>query len=317
MAAMQMKVTVTDIQDVAPSIKEFTLSPVDKRFSAFSPGSHIVVEMNAPGRKIRNAYSLLSDPSLNTSYKIAVRYQPESRGGSIFMHENVKKGDQLLISPPANLFAPDWQAKHHILLAGGVGITPFMSYIPEMLRREDLDFELHYMYRSSQTGAYVNQLNYILGDRIKTYDSDNSNRANIRDILSNRPQGTHVYICGPESLIEDVVNVAKQTGWPLSHIHYEAFAAPKPGQPFVVELQKTKQTVYVNEDQSLLEALEAAGLDIPNMCRAGVCGQCITPVLEGDIEHRDEFLSEKEHNGNRCIMPCVSRSKGSLLQLNL
>lgn len=316
MSQMSTKVTVRSIKDVAPTIREFTLAPTSGTFFPFSPGSHIVVEMPAEGKTIRNAYSLLSDPLDTQQYRIAVRLQDESRGGSIFMHKHVREGDELLITPPSNLFSPDWRAKKHIFLAGGVGITPFMSYIPEMMRRE-ADFELHYMYRSTQTGAYADFLHEWIGERLHTYDSDTASRAQIDRIMAHCPQGTHVYICGPESLIEEVLKQGKATGWPASHIHYEAFAAPKPGKPFVAELKRAKQTVYVSEDQSLLEALEANHIDVPNLCRGGVCGQCYTQVLEGDIEHRDDFLSQKEKDRADCIMPCVSRAKSSRLVLDL
>lgn len=316
MSQTAIKVKVTNIKHVAPTIREFTLSPVDIEFLPFSPGSHVVLEMPSSKKIIRNAYSLLSDPLDTRNYRIAVRLQPESRGGSIYMHKQVKEGDELSISPPANLFSPHWRAKKHLFFAGGVGITPFMSYIPEMKRRE-ADFELHYMFRSTQTGSYVDELKTSIGERLHTYDSSESGRADIAKIMSDCPQGTHLYICGPESLIETVLQLAETTGWPKSHIHYEVFAAPKPGKPFVVELTKSGKTVYVNEEESLLEALEANDIAIPNMCRGGVCGQCRTTVTEGKVEHRDDYLSATEKDSNRCIMPCVSRSKSSHLRLDI
>lgn len=316
MSQAAIKVKVSQIKQVAPVIREFTLTPLEKRFSPFSPGSHIIVEIPSDTKNIRNAYSLLSDPLDTRNYRIAVRLQPESRGGSIYMHKQVKEGDELSISPPANLFSPHWRAKKHLFFAGGVGITPFMSYIPEMKRRE-ADFELHYMFRSTQTGSYVDELKTSIGERLHTYDSYESGRADIAKIMSDCAQGTHLYICGPESLIETILQLAETTGWPKSHIHYEVFAAPKPGKPFVVELTKSGKTLYVNEEESLLEALEANDVVIPNMCRGGVCGQCRTAVTEGKVEHRDDYLSAKEKDSNRCIMPCVSRSKSSHLRLDI
>lgn len=316
MSQTAIKVKVTNIKHVAPTIREFTLGPVDSDFSPFSPGSHVVVEMPFSQKIIRNAYSLLSDPLDTRNYRIAVRLQPESRGGSIYMHKQVKEGDELSISPPANLFSPHWRAKKHLFFAGGVGITPFMSYIPEMKRRE-ADFELHYMFRSTQTGSYADELKTSIGERLHTYDSSESERADIAKIITDCPQGTHLYICGPESLIETILQLAETTGWPMSHIHYEVFAAPKPGKPFVAELTKSGKTVYVNEEESLLEALEANDVAIPNMCRGGVCGQCRTDVTEGKVEHRDDYLSAAEKDSNRCIMPCVSRSKSSHLRLDI
>jgi ferredoxin-NADP reductase len=316
MSQTTIKVKVIEIKHVAPTIREFTLESVDGEFLPFSPGSHVVVEMPSNKKMIRNAYSLLSDPLDTRNYRIAVRLQPESRGGSVYMHKQVKEGDELSISPPANLFSPHWLAKKHLFFAGGVGITPFMSYIPEMIRRK-ADFELHYMFRSTQTGSYVGELKSSLGERLHTYDSSVSGRADIAKIMAECLQGTHIYICGPESLIEIILQIAEKTGWPKSHIHYEVFAAPKPGKPFVVELTKSGKTIHVNEEESLLEALESNNIEIPNMCRGGVCGQCMTAVAEGKVEHRDEYLSTKEKDSNRYIMPCVSRSKSSHLHLDI
>ncbi|WP_319381282.1 ferredoxin reductase [Thiomicrorhabdus sp.] len=218
MSHAAIKVQVSDIQDVAPTIREFTFTPLEGEFFPFSPGSHIVVEMPSSDRTIRNAYSLLSDPRDASSYRIAVRLQPESRGGSIFMHQEVQKGDELIISPPSNLFAPDWRAKKHLFLAGGVGITPFMSYLPEMLRRK-ADFELHYLYRSTQTGAYCRPI--TRDARIPSFSlrlRRFAPRADIAGIMDACPQGTHIYICGPESLIDSVLQQAEQSG--LAQVAY-------------------------------------------------------------------------------------------------
>lgn len=309
-------VDVLQIHDVAPTIREFTLAATCGELPAFSPGSHVVVAMEGEDKTYRNAYSLLSPSSDTSAYKIAVRLQDESRGGSQFMHTQVSVGDQLSISPPANLFAPHWRAKKHILVAGGVGITPFLSYLPELQRR-GANFELHYLYRSSQTGAYREELSESLGNQFFHYDSINGERCDIAALMAERHSGTHIYICGPESLIKTVKEVAKRSGWPGSHIHYEEFAAPKPGKPFTAELSQSGKTIDVPGDTSLLEALEQADVPIPNLCRGGVCGQCITPVVDGNIEHRDQFLSDAEKAGQRCVMPCVSRASGDRLVLDI
>ncbi|WP_027855194.1 PDR/VanB family oxidoreductase [Marinobacterium litorale] len=311
-----IQVRVTAIAEVAPAIREFTLAPVGGELLPFSPGSHVVVEMPAEPRPHRNAYSLLSDPRESGSYRIAVRRQETSRGGSIYMHESVAVGDELSITPPANLFSPAWSARKHLLVAGGVGITPFMSYLPELERR-GANFELHYLYRSSSTGAYREQLEQTLGERCFLYDSEAGNRCELGTLLADQPRGTHVYICGPETLIAGVHEVAQSLGWPESHIHYEAFAAPQPGNPFEVELARSGVTLNVDADSSLLEVLEGAQVQVPNLCRGGVCGQCQTRVLSGDVEHRDEFLSAAEREQGESIMPCVSRAAGKRLVIDL
>ncbi|WP_417225408.1 PDR/VanB family oxidoreductase [Amphritea sp.] len=311
----QIVVEVTAIQQVAPMIKAFTLKPLKGELTPFSAGAHVVVEMGEE-QKHRNAYSLMSDPNDSREYQIAVRLQEASRGGSIFMHEQVAVGDQLKISPPANLFAPAWRAKKHVLFAGGVGITPFLSYVPVMQQRQ-AEFELHYLYRSQQTGAYRTELMEELGERCHCYDADEGKRCDIATVMADQPLGTHFYICGPASLIETVQATADQLGIPASAIHWEEFAGAKPGQPFKVELSRTGVELVVAADSSLLEVLEEADIEIPNLCRAGVCGQCVCDVTEGDVEHRDNYLSDAEKQSGKQMMPCVSRAAGGRLVLDI
>jgi len=316
MSLDSLQVRVSTIREVAPLIREFTLEPEEGHLPAFSPGSHVQVIMPDGVREIRNAYSLCGDPRDTSRYRIAVRLQENSRGGSRFMHTRVNVGDRLRVTPPANFFAPATKGVRHLLIAGGVGITPFMSYIPELERQGAL-FELHYLYRSSQTGAYHEELEARLGNRFSGYDSEKGERCDLSALLLGREPGTHVYICGPESLIEGVCSTARALGWPESLIHFEAFAAPEPGEPFQVSLARSDRVIEVGADESLLEALERAGVTVPNLCRGGVCGQCVTPVVEGAVDHRDHFLSVDEKRANHCVMPCVSRAIGKHLTLDL
>lgn len=316
MSTNKIQVKVAQIVDVAPKIREFTLIGVDCVLPSFSPGSHVMVEMQGREKTYRNAYSLLNDAANASSYRIAVRLQDESRGGSVYMHEQVKEGDTLFVTPPLNLFAPLWHAKKHLIFAGGVGITPFMSYIPEFLRQK-VDCELHYLFRSKQTGAYQDILHQQLSDRLFIYDADEMQRCNIKEVLKQQPLGTHVYICGPEKLVEGVEQAAIELGIPLSVIHSEAFAAPKPGTPFNVEIKSSGQVIQVGEQDTMLEALESAGLVIPNLCRAGVCGQCGCAVEQGDLDHRDNYLSDSEKSLGAMVMPCVSRANGERIILDI
>ena len=316
MSKSMIPVRVASVRDVAPKIREFRFTAVDQALPAFSAGSHVMVEMQGAEKTYRNAYSLMSDPADISSYGIAVRLQDESRGGSVFMHTQVQEGDVLNIAPPTNLFAPHWAAKKHILIAGGVGITPFMSYLPEMKRR-NADFELHYLYRSAQTGAYRQQLSEALGEKYFSYDSDHGQQCIVHQLLAQLSPGAHVYICGPESLIEAVKTEAATLGIPAGIIHYEEFAAPKPGKAFTVSLASSGQQIAVDGESSMLEALEEAGVEVANMCRGGVCGQCVTGVKEGIPEHRDDFLSAAEKASGQCVMPCVSRAVTDSLTLDL
>lgn len=305
-----LKVQVSAARMLTPVVREFTLTACDGALPAFSPGSHVQVHLPLAEGTVRNAYSLTSDPAHTRHYRIAVRLQDASRGGSQYLHRQVQVGDTLRISPPANLFAPHGTARRHILIAAGIGITPFMAYIATM-EQQQADFELHYLFRPGLSDAYLDELQQRLGPRLHAYDR----RPDLSRILANRPLGSHVYTCGPQPLIEAVEQHADRLGWPRNRLHAEAFKGAQPGQPFDLLLLRSGRTLRVEAEQSLLEALEHAGLQVPNLCRGGVCGQCITRHQGGAIEHRDSFLSPAEQA--EFLMPCVSRGSGPCVSLDL
>ena len=222
-------------------------------------------------------------------------------------------GDHLRISPPANLFPLQGQARLHILIAGGIGITPLLAYCAELLRR-GAQFELHYAFRAGLSDAYVDSLSELIGARLHCYDSS-QRRLDLGQLLRDRQLGSHVYACGPQRLLLDLREQATALGWRDKRVHWEAFAAPEPGLAFRVELVRSGRQLEVPAEQSLLEALEGAGLEIPNLCRGGVCGQCQTRYLKGDVEHRDHYLAPHERADS--LMPCVSRGCGSPILLDL
>ncbi|MFK3795692.1 PDR/VanB family oxidoreductase [Pseudomonas sp. NPDC088444] len=307
-----LKVKVSEARMLTPLVREFTLTPCTGRLPGFSAGSHVQVHLPLGERTLRNAYSLTSDPAQHDHYRIAVRLQSDSRGGSRHLHEQVQVGDTLTLSPPANLFALHSQASQHILIAAGIGITPFMAYLSELEKR-NAAVELHYLCRPGLSDAYLATLQQRLGARLYVYDGQR--RIDLPAILGNRPLGTHVYTCGPQRLLADVQEYARALGWPASRVHHEAFSAPQPGTPFELELLRSGKRLTVAADQSLLEALEAIGVEVPNLCRGGVCGQCITRHGGGDIEHRDHFLTRNEQA--EFLMPCVSRGCGPCVSLDL
>ncbi|VVP38786.1 Carnitine monooxygenase reductase subunit [Pseudomonas fluorescens] len=305
-----LEVQVSAARMLSPVVREFTLQSCAGPLPGFSPGSHVQVHLPLAAGKVRNAYSLTGDPAHSHHYRIAVRLQDVSRGGSHYLHRQVRVGDRLQISPPANLFALHSTASLHILIAGGIGITPFMAYIAALEQRQ-AHFELHYLYRPGLSDAYVDELQQRLGSRLHTYTS----RPDLSRILRDRPLGSHVYTCGPPPLLDAVRQQAAALGWPPGRVHWEAFNGAQPGQAFDVELLRSGRRLRVGAEQSLLEALESAGLQIPNLCRGGVCGQCMTRHRGGDIEHRDNFLSPAEQDG--FLMPCVSRGRGQCVSLDL
>ncbi len=312
-------VEVTAVEQITPLIKHFTLADVNGApLPAFSGGSHVVVVMHADGRVHRNPYSLLSPPNERDHYQIAVRRMEQSRGGSHFMHEQIRVGSRLEIAHPVNLFPLDKIARKHLMIAGGIGITPFLAQL-EDLRDRGVPYELHYSVRAPEHAAFHERLSSHGADRLRMYYDSEGQCIDFEGLLTSQPLGTHLYVCGPAGLIERVVETARACGWSGSHIHWEQFSAPPVGDAFEVFLARAKIGVHVLPDQSLLEAIEAAGVEVPYLCRGGVCGFCRTRVLEADGEllHHDHYLSAAEKAQGKSIMPCVSRANCKTLVLDL
>jgi ferredoxin-NADP reductase len=312
-------VRVIATEQVTPQIKHFTLAPAaGGGLPAFSGGSHIIVVMRGANRIHRNPYSLMSSPGQLDAYEISVRRMEQSRGGSHFMHDEVQVGSALEIAHPINLFPLDKIARKHLLIAGGIGITPFMAQLAD-LHNGDVPYELHYAARSPEHCAFGDILLQREPGRVHRYHDSTGELIDFEGLLSNQPLGTHVYVCGPAPMIEKVVGTARDRGWPDSHIHWEQFSAPPVGDAFDVYLARSKLNVHVVPDQSLLESIEAAGVEIPYLCRGGVCGFCRTAVVEvdGTLVHNDHFLSDEEKASGKAIMPCVSRARCNKLVLDL
>jgi ferredoxin len=180
-------------------------------------------------------------------------------------------------------------------------------------------YELHYAARAVEHCAFGPELQQIEGARLRLYYSNLGQRIDASALLENQPLGTHVYVCGPQRMIGEVLDTARACGWAESHIHWEQFSAPPVGDAFEVYLARSGIAVQVAPDQSLLESIEAAGVEVPYLCRGGVCGFCRTSVLEldGELLHNDHFLSPQEQAAGKLIMPCVSRARCQRLVLDL
>lgn len=314
-----LQVRVDRIDRVTPEIKRFTLvSTSGEHLPPFSGGSNLVVLIpDAEGTR-RNAYSLMSSPYDTSSYQIAVRKVPEGRGGSVRMHDAIQEGDELEVLRPVNLFPLSKHARLHLFIAGGVGITPVCSQLAE-LRLRGTPFEVHLAVRGVEHARLGEELVHKYGPAVHLYRGDRGERLNISEVLADRPLGSDVYVCGPEGMIQDTVDAAHAHGWTDSHIHFERFLEQgSAGEAFSVTLARSGATINVSPDQSLLEAAEAAGHEIPYLCRGGACGMCETRVLEldGEISHTDDWLSDEDKAANKKIMPCVSRAKCARLVID-
>lgn len=311
------KVRVAAVEQVTPQIKRFTLSREDGQLlPAFTGGSHVIVQM--PGG-ISNAYSLMSDPRELSCYQIGVRLEEQSKGGSAFMHQQVRVGSELTISTPNNLFALDPKAGRHVLIAGGIGITPFLSQLHE-LKGGEVPYELHYAFRSPEHGAFQAELTggeYV--EHVRFYIDSLGRRLDLAALFAELDDDAHVYVCGPRPLNDAVIEAAKLAGIADSRVHFEQFAsAPASGGAFTLVLGRSGRELRVEEGMSIIQAIEnvkAAQVDC--LCREGVCGTCETRILEGEVEHFDQYLSDEEKASQQTLMLCVSRARGERLVIDL
>lgn len=314
---VSIKVRVAAIDTVADRIKRFTFTAADGGLlPAFAAGAHTVVTLRDGATTRRNPYSLMGPLDDRSLWQISVLRTIDSRGGSAFLHEAVKVGSLLDLSWPVNLFPLDFRARKHLLLAGGIGITPIAT-MARQLAAMGAQYELHYAMRGRSEGAYWQDIAARHGSRASlTFDNENQTMP-LKAILSRQPLGTSLYVCGPGGMIDWALRLAEEAGWPAESLHAERFLAPPGGKPFTASLAASGIRVEVGEHQSLLEAIEAAGVDAPYLCRGGACGQCETRVIacEGHLIHNDHYLTAAEKSSGKTIMPCVSRFEGKTLVL--
>jgi ferredoxin len=203
------------------------------------------------------------------------------------------------------------------MIAGGIGITPFIAQMAQ-LSAMGAKVELHYAARNAALGAYMPELQAKYGSRVHCYFDEAGQTIDLKSLLSLQPLGTHLYVCGPKGMIAWVRNTAAAMGWPAGAVHSEEFLAPPVGKVFQVTLARSNKTISVGTHESLLEAIEKAGVDAPYLCRGGACGQCETDVIscEGSIQHNDHWLTDDQKASGKKIMPCVSRFEGTSLVLD-
>ncbi|WP_295956407.1 PDR/VanB family oxidoreductase [Rhodoferax sp.] len=287
---------------------------------AFTAGSHIDVHL--PGGLTR-PYSLCNDPTETHRYRIGVLRDPASRGGSMAMHTAVAEGDVLEISAPKNHFALAPEATRSLLLAGGIGITPILA-MAQTLAQQGAPLEMHYCTRAEERMAFRSEIAAAAFARdvhLHFDDGSSMQKLSLPDLLAEPQPGVHLYVCGPTGFMDAVLATARASGWPEAQLHYEFFSAnvaPSANDAsFEVKLASSGRVVRIAADQTVAKALALAGVDIPLSCEQGVCGTCLTKVLEGEPDHKDFYLTPEEQAANDQFTPCCSRSKSALLVLDL
>lgn len=286
----------------------------------FSAGSHIDVHL--PNGLTRQ-YSLCNDPAESRRYLIGVLREPASRGGSLTLHDRVNVGDVLEISRPRNHFPLVEGARRSLLLAGGIGVTPILC-MAEHLAAAGQHFQMHYCTRSRERAAFRDRIERgPFADRVQ-FHFDNGppeQKLDLASLLGDPQPDTHLYVCGPKGFMDSVLACAQASGWPDVRVHYEYFAgqaaAHDSDAPFEVQLASSGRVVLVPKGTTVVAALAEAGVTLTTSCEQGVCGTCVTRVLEGVPDHRDLVLSAEEREANDQFLPCCSRSKSLRLVLDL
>jgi len=305
----------------AEGICSFELAAEDGQpLPAFSAGSHVDVQV-ADG--LTRQYSLCNDSGETHRYLIGVLREPASRGGSTAMHDRVQVGDVIEISAPKNHFALAHEAQSSLLLAGGIGITPILC-MAERLAQTGAGFEMHYCTRSPARTAFAGRIRAsAFADRVRFHHDDGgaAQKIDIAALLAQPQAGKHVYVCGPKGFMDAVLGTARANGWPEPQLHFEFFSAdvaPRDAdEAFDVKLASSGRVVHIPKGMTVLNALADAGVIVPSSCEQGVCGTCITRVIEGVPDHRDMYFTPEEQAANAEFTPCCSRSKTPLLVLDL
>lgn len=315
-----IEVVVTSRTREAEGICSYELSCAHGNpLPAFSAGAHIDVHL--PGGLVRQ-YSLCNHPQERHRYLIGVLNDAASRGGSRCLHEQVLTGQSLLISEPRNFFALAPKASRSLLFAGGIGITPILC-MAEQLWSQGEEFELHYCARSHERAAFLERLtSAAYASQVHLhFDAHPNTRLDLEQVLANPGAQDHLYVCGPGGFMQHVLDSARSHGWPDARLHREYFAAEpvdtRDDGAFSVKLGSTGQVFEIPADKTVVQVLERHGVSIAVSCEQGVCGTCLTRVLEGVPEHRDLYLTEDEQAANDQFTPCCSRARTTMLVLDL
>ena len=319
------EVKVVNKVEVAQRIATFSLEPIgDDSLPEWAPGAHIDVEVpTADGSTLLRQYSLCSLPS-DPYWRIAVLETLDSRGGSQAMHAAIEVGQVLQVSEPRNNFPLHDDDSPAILVAGGIGITPMIPMSWALYGRS-VPFVLHYQYRDEQAAAFRDELlkaPFAASIRFAS-DQDSNPKEQLPAAVADADTKSHLYSCGPAGFIDAAETAAAAEGLSAHRIHRELFSAVQSNpndetdQAFELELSLSGIIVTVPEGKTAAMALEEVGVEVPVSCEQGLCGSCLTKVLEGEPDHRDAFLLPEERKRGDYFTPCCSRAIGDRLVIEL
>lgn len=312
--ASTLRLRLSAIRYAAEGIHLYELaSPDGAPLPAFAAGAH--VDVHLPNGLIRQ-YSLCNAQDERHRYVVGIKRDPASRGGSSFIHEQLKVGALLEVSAPRNHFALREEAAHSVLVAGGIGITP-IACMAQRLATLGRSFELHYGVRRREEAAF---LEVLPRERLHLHvDAEHGGTPlALNEIVARVPPDAHLYCCGPGPMLDAFERAC--AGRPADHVHLERFTAAAPPAAdggFTVQLARSGRSLFVAPGSTILDALRGAGVAVQVSCEQGICGTCETRVLAGTPDHRDSLLSDDEKRANQVMMVCCSGSKSELLVLDL
>lgn len=319
----QRELLVTQMTREAEGVVSVRLARIesDAPLPAWDPGAHI--DVYVPDGSTRQ-YSLCGDPGDLSSWLIAVLREPAGRGGSAYVHDELRVGDRLLVTRPKQSFALE-DASFHALVAGGVGITPIMAFA-EHLEREGRPFRLTYGGRTRASMAFCSRLGR-LGERVTLLAEDRDGRPDLEAVVRDLPDGGLIYVCGPLALLRAVESAAEAVHGPDQDVvRFELFSragvepretAPLDGDSYELVLARSGHTLRMKPETSILETVLALGIEVENDCRDGICGSCVTSVLSGAVDHRDLVLTKREQAAMDRMMICCSTPTCERLELDL
>jgi ferredoxin-NADP reductase len=317
-----LQVRVRSITYLAEDIRSFELvAPDGSALPPFSAGSHVDVKL--PGGLIRQ-YSLCNDPAETHRYVVAALRDGKGRGGSIAMHDQLRAGSEISISRPRNHFPLAEAADHHVLVAGGIGITPMMSMIA-VLRARRQNFHLYYSTRSPQRTAFLAELQPLVasGQASLHHDGGDPSRGlDFQKLFERQRPGAHIYYCGPAGFMDAMEAATAQ--WPQEAVHFERFSAPATApsgdaaeaqHSFDIKLARSGGTFTVAPGETIVQVLGRNGIEVDVSCQEGYCGTCMTRYLDGQPMHRDSVLDQSDRES--FVMICCARAKSGCLVLDL
>lgn len=315
-----LMLTVATRLDDRGEIMRLTLTS-DGTLPEVTAGAHIDLAVETAEGPVWRQYSLAGDPADRTTWTLGILREQNGRGGSAALHDGLKAGDTIRVEGPRNHFGLDDSATDTVLFGGGIGVTPMLAMGHE-LHAKGAPFTLHYATRSAERTAFLDLIDTLpFKDNVVLHHDDGAGAAPI-DLARDMPapaKGTHVYVCGPEGFMDWIIGAAEAAGHDSHNIHREYFSADVDtgGDAFEVVCEQSGLTVTVGPDDTIAKALAKAGLKIEVKCEEGICGTCVTDVLDGEIDHRDQFLTEEEREDGDQICACCSRAKSGRLVLDI